>query len=543
MTVHGLTGARASHRPVAAEAPRREHARSPVAAPLSSSVVVSVLLSTVISMGFLATSPRFAHWFIIPVTVCGILIGIDAAAWLFGRIDVFDPVGIIGLLGFHVFFLAPLLHVSWDHWMAYVVGPADWRPWLGWMAALNAIGLLCYRFTRRVLSSRRSQSARTEWRTVSGRFSIAVTAALLATAVLQVWVYAQHGGVLAYIDHATSTERFDEASSFAGTGWILTMSESFPILAMIAFAAYSRDHPHARRWAVLAPALVVFVALQLLFGGLRGSRSNTIWSLFWAVGIVHLWIRPLRRGTICVGLVGTLLFMYLYGFFKDMGLDAFRAFESGSAREELEGRTQRKFETLILDDLGRSDVQAFVLSRLMESDRDYGYALGRTYLGTLALLIPASVWPDRPPTKVQEGTEVQYGDGTYLPYGQNKLVSLRVYGLAGETMLNFGPVAIPIAFVVFGCIVEWTRRRTLAWSSRDSRQLLVPFLVNLCFLVLISDSDNILFFVIKSGFAPLALVLLTSQISEVRHHAPRAGNPPGRRSLRPLGVRPSFEAW
>jgi hypothetical protein len=220
-----------------------------------------------------------------------------------------------------------------------------------------------------------------------------------------------------------------------------------------------------------------------------------------------------------VGLVGTLLFMYLYGFFKDAGLDAFRAIESASARAELEGRTQRKFDTLILGDLGRSDVQAFVLSRLMESGRDYQYALGRTYLGTLAILIPSSVWPDRPPTKVQEGTEVQYGNGTYVPYGRNRLVSLRVYGLAGETMLNFGPAAIPIAFVVFGCLVEWIRRRTQAWSSRDSRQLLMPFLVNLCFLVLIADSDNILFFVIKSGLAPFALIFLTSQISHVRHHA------------------------
>ena len=527
MTVHGLAGARAFHRG-AAGAPRREPARTSVATPFSSSGFVSVLLSTVISMGFLATSPQFAHWFIIPVTVCGILIGIDAVAWLFGRTDVFDPVGIIGLLGFHIFFLAPLLHVSWDYWMGYVVGPVDWRPWLGWMAALNAIGLLCYQFTRRVLSSRRRQSARTEWRTVPGRFYIVVTAALLATAALQVWVYAQHGGVLAYIDEATSPERFNEESSFAGTGWILTLSESFPILAMIGFAVYARERSHARHWAVLGPTLVLFVALQLLFGGLRGSRSNTIWGLFWAVGIVHVWIRPVRRGTICVGLVGMMLFMYLYGFFKDAGLDALRAFESGSNRAELEDRTQRNFETLILGDLGRSDVQALVLSRLMESGREYQYALGRTYLGTLAILIPASIWPDRPLTKVLEGTELQYGNGTYVPYGPNRLVSLNVYGLAGETMLNFGPVAIPIAFVVFGCIVEWTRRRTLAWSSRDVRQLLVPYLVNLCFQVLVNDSDIILFFIIKSGFAPLALLFLTSQVSDVRHHAVNR-QPAGRR--------------
>ena len=63
-------------------------------------------------------------------------------------LDVFDPIGILGLFGVQLFLLAPLLHVSWDYWLDEVIPPRDWRPWLGGMAALNFVGLLAYRATR-----------------------------------------------------------------------------------------------------------------------------------------------------------------------------------------------------------------------------------------------------------------------------------------------------------------------------------------------------------------------------------------------------------
>ena len=70
--------------------------------------------------GFLLASEQTAHWFIIPVLFCGVLIGCDAIDWFRGRLSLFDPAGIIGLVGVHFFFLAPLLHVTWDSWMLYI---------------------------------------------------------------------------------------------------------------------------------------------------------------------------------------------------------------------------------------------------------------------------------------------------------------------------------------------------------------------------------------------------------------------------------------
>jgi hypothetical protein len=301
----------------------------------------------------------------------------------------------------------------------------------------------------------------------------------------------------------------NQLDSFRGMGWIFTISESFPILGMMAFAVLVQNKPHFKSWAILVLMLIVYFILVIFFGGLRGSRSNTIWSLFWALGIIHFWIRPVSKKMIAVGLVFLLLFMYFYGFYKSAGLDGLAAFNSSEARTELSDETGRDLRTAILGDLGRSDVQAFLLYRMVAPDRDYQYAWGRTYLGALAQLIPASVWPDRIPTKVKEGTEAQFGMGSFDPV---KWRSGNVYGLAGETMLNFGPGLVPFSFLILGFAVGSVRRFMIDADASDIRVLLLPFLVNLCFVVLVSDSDNDIFFLIKDGSIPFLVVLIGSSI-------------------------------
>src|SRR5262249_26329541 len=117
--------------------------------------VLAALVCVVTVLGFLADSEELQHWLLVPVTLCGILVGKDAIDWLLGRMNLFDPAGIIGVLGVHFFFLAPLLHVAWDYWLEYVVPPPDWRDWIGEMAFLNLGGLLVYRFVRDLVDTQR----------------------------------------------------------------------------------------------------------------------------------------------------------------------------------------------------------------------------------------------------------------------------------------------------------------------------------------------------------------------------------------------------
>jgi hypothetical protein len=455
--------------------------------------------------GFLLASEQIAHWFVIPVLFCGVLIGCDAIDWFRGRLSLFDPAGIIGLVGVHFFFLAPLLHVAWNSWMLYIVPPPDWRDWLGGMAIVNGAGLVLYRCgKRRAAIWGKCTRKETVWRLNRKQLLWGAGYGLILSGVLQIWIYAQQGGIIGYIDTFTQALHDPESSSaFKGMGWIFMLSESFPILGMVYFAVYTGRSKTARTWLVICLVLLGFFVVQMLFGGLRGSRSNTIWALFWAAGIIHFWTRPLNRTVVFAGVCFLVVFMYLYGFYKDLGKDSLTAFEAGAIPAEASIKTRRTLDVLILGDLGRADVQAFLLYRLSRPDRDYQYAWGETYLASATLLIPRAFWPDRPPGKVKAGTEAQYGVGSW---DENTWRSSLVYGLAGETMLNFGPIAVPFAYLIFGVIVGRLQHFFSTLRHWDTRLLLYPFLVSLCFSFLQSDSDNLLFIFIKDGLVPILII-------------------------------------
>ena len=485
---------------------------SPRQAAYKHSFFISFFLTILIVAEFLPHSDQYWHWFVIPVTLSGILIGIDAVDWFRGRLEIFDPVGIIGLLGFHFFFLAPLLHIRWDAWLEpWYTPPPDWRPWLGYMAILNFMGLCIYRLSRSFGNTPAKHQSKRKiiWTVNQKRFLPVLMIALLLSATLQVLTYQKFGGVMSYINAATSTSPSTDADSsqFQGMGMIFIVSESFPILAMMGFAVSAQKYKRLRTLPVLIGVLIVFLVLQMFFGGLRGSRSNTIWALFWALGIVHFWLRSVTKKEIAFGLVFLMFFMYIYGFYKGGGIEGVQKAlqEDSSGAEEKSGRT---WKGMLLGDLGRSDVQAFVLYRMMRANSDYQYAWGRTYFAATTIMIPGAILPNKPPNKSMEGTNVMSGMGSYNPQEPGKWVASKVYGLAGEVMLNFGPLPVPFAFIVLGLIVGLVKRCLVTWDSTDIRLLLLPMMVNFCFVVLVSDFDNDIFFLFKNAGFPILLICI-----------------------------------
>lgn len=480
----------------------------------SSSFFFATLLALGIVGGFAAVSESSRHWFLIPVFVCGILIGGDALDWLRGRLDVFDAAGLVGLLGFHFFFLAPLLHVTRDYWMPEIVPPADWREWIGYMAGLNAIGLLVYLGARRGFKrDKRPLTNQTIWQIEPQRFWIIITLALATSALLQIWIYTRFGGIAGYI---TAIVEPSGTGAAQGLGWLFTLAETFPLFSIMAWAVYAREKKIGRSWWAILLVLLAYFVIALLFGGLRGSRSNTIWGLLCAVGIIHAWIRPFPRKLILIGGVLFFLFMYFYGFFKAAGLEGLQAIGDADTRDQIIAVSGRNLDYVILGDLGRSDVQAYVLYRLSQPDSDYEYAWGRTYLGGIVSVIPSALWPDRPLTKVKEGTEVLYGAGTYQA---NEFWSSRQYGLSGEAMLNFGAVGVLVAFLVFALIVSRVQRFRLGKSSNDSRLLVFPALAISCLVIVATDSDNLMLYLFKQLFIPFTILLLSVRVSSVEFAA------------------------
>lgn len=464
----------------------------------------SALLSTAILAYFLIASPACRHWFAAPVFLCGLLIGIDLMDWLRGRMNLLDPVGFLGALGYLNFFVTPFIHVMIDQWMMYITPPPDWREWLGKMGMVDAAAIAVYMIVCRIGRPGRVEAPFRPW--VIERPALVLGTALLATAALQAYVYAHFGGIDGYI--ALFEKEADTGkSSFTGWGWIFNISESFPRLAFIGATLWLWRRRKQPSWLLLGTILAVFFGLLILFGGLRGLRSNTVWSLFWAVGVVHFCLRPLSRKSIAFGIAGLLGFMVLYGAYKHGGSKDFERAVSGEETKKGTSVTR-----VVLWDLARADVQAFLLYRMSRTGTDYQPVWGRTYLGAVSLLIPEALWPERPPTKIHEGTQILWGPDAVL-WGK----ASNLYGLGGEAMLNFGPAGVPVAFAVFALIIRGVRRFVYRLHPRDGRTFLLPVFLSLCILGLVCDSDNVLYFFFQYSTAPgLVLLLVCRPIPQSR---------------------------
>ena len=80
------------------------------------------------------------------------------------------------------------------------------------------------------------------------------------SAVLQLLVYQKFGGISNYIEAATREANREGEGEFAGSGIVFLFSESFPILAMMGFAAYAV--PGQGGAATIAPDLGAAPALS-----------------------------------------------------------------------------------------------------------------------------------------------------------------------------------------------------------------------------------------------------------------------------------------
>jgi len=452
-----------------------------------------------LSLAIVFVSEACMHWFMIPVLLCGMLLAKDAYDWFTWKVDVFNPLGIVAFLGLHFFYLAPILHVCLDSWMRLVIPPTDWRPWLGYMGILNMICLAIYKSISGNKYFAQKAPLKTQWLLDERRFWFVCSIALLITMLVQVYVYHSFGGILAYI-HAYE----DQSEAFRGMGWIFTISEGFPILAFMAYAVIARKNPMFRSWSIIILAIVLFLLARTLFGGMRGSRGNIIWALFWAVGIIHFWIRPLNHKIIIPSLLFLVVFMYLYGLYKSHGVVAVNVLRNPLQAVELADERGRTLDKILLGDLGRADVQAYLLYSTLNPKNEYTYKWGATYVDSLMLLLPKSLRPDLV-GKGEAGTEAQYG------YYSEAFLSSRIYGMAGEAMLNWGIFSIPFAFVLYGLIMGKINHFAINIHKDDVRALFVPFIINMGISLLINDSDNFVFGFIKNGAVPSLVMLLSSK--------------------------------
>jgi superoxide dismutase len=440
------------------------------------------------------------HWFLIPVFVSGVLIGVDFFSWLRGKLDLLEPTGLVGAYGYYFFFIAPLLTVLWQYHTRELPVAPDWRDWIGGMAALNCAGLIIYLGTKNFLG-RRTYPPKTVWRIRHNRFVHIMALVLPISALVQLLIFSKFGGIWEFMQaFSTDTKAFD------GMGWQFLIAEAFPCLLAVFTLVCKRDALRQTPWTPIALLAFAFFVTKLIFGGLRGSRSNTVWAMFWLCGAIHAWTKPVPRHLVAIGIALLVIFMYAYGFYKAQGVDALETLQSSEEMNTTANRTGRTLDTTLLGDLARSETQAYLLYRLADV-RDYDYAAGTTYVSAFMVILPKTFRPDWISSKVEKGTEALYGRGIF---STEYVSASQVYGLAGEAMLNFSPVSIPLAFSALAFVVVKSRALQFAHPD-DARRLLLPFLVNMCILVLNSDLDNIIVFFLTTALPVLTILKFSTR--------------------------------
>lgn len=464
--------------------------------------VLSAAIVVLVTFAAALWNQSVLHWFLAPVMACGILTAVDIVRWLRGKLDLFDPKTIIACVAFYGFFVAPLLNVCWD---TYGVGDlpywGDWRPWLGAMAALTALGLAAYRLFHDIAFSHTKPSAQ-RWEINQRKtYPFFAFGLLLSVAGTVAFLWQLNG--LAGLVHSFESD----PEAFAGKGWLLIFAWPMSILLFIAVVyllTRSGNPEHRRRNLIIAVSLLIVAgAIHFLIVGSYGSRGTTVWALFWMLGIIHYRVRALPKKLMAAGIAFLIGFMYFYGFYKEKKIEALSVLRAPSTWLDPAGY-QRNFKYLLLGDLARADSNAFILRNLVVDPDDYDYRWGLTYIGAFAFVIPSDFWPGRPEIRVDAGSEALWGKSTQLR-------SSRLYGLGGEALLNFGLWGVAPIFAVYGAILGWYRRKLNSWNSADARMFLAPFFTAMLVMGLVYDSDVLLFTFITEGFLTILVVFAASQ--------------------------------
>jgi hypothetical protein len=391
----------------------------------------------------------------------------------------------VTLLVFHNTFLAPVLHLLWDWYTPLVRVPQDPWEWFGRLAIVNVVSLTCfelaYRHTvasapvlRPLLHVRRS------------RLALALAMGGVVAVAAQAVLLHHFGGPSGLID-AYETR----GEEFAGMGVFLMLAWPFPLITLLEILILLSRRPTARPGGhVIAGLLATFAVVHLAWAGLHGSRLSMLGGIFLAAGFCHFLIRRFRIRSVLIGVAAALIFSFVYSFYKGAGREGVAIALSGAGGlAQAEQQTGRDVGWLMLGDLARADVQMEVLWTMYDANPDYELKLGGTYVGA-AIFIPRTLWPTRPRGAQEAYSELQDGR---TAFSDGEIPNSRVFGLSGETLLNFGWTGVPIAHVVFGILIGFVRRGIDSLRPGDARHLFAPLAVLLVTALYLLDLSQVMF--------------------------------------------------
>jgi uncharacterized integral membrane protein len=87
----------------------------------------------------------------------------------------------------------------------------------------------------------------------------------------------------------------------------------------------------------------------------------------------------------------------------------------------------------------------------------------------------------------------------------------RMWGIAGNMMLNFGIYSVPFGYLILGVFVGWSQRVVRKWrATSDIRLLFAPLLVMLALIILAMDPQVMTMYTLRYFMLPILIVFFGS---------------------------------
>lgn len=467
--------------------------------------MISSLVTLMLTIYFLIIGINIFELFYFICFVNGVLILRDGIDFLTSKIDTFDPVGLIGLIGYFLFFISPVLQSHWDYW-PFIPNLTEEKDWMLFWAITNFFGILIYQYISKFGINKKINNYGYYFNVK--KFNIIMPIALLISFGMQMYIYSKFGGISGFIDTFTSRQNEGLVKAgedpFDGLGLPMLFAESFKILIAI-YLIFKLDKIKKHKGNIkFILIMVFFVLIFLLFGGLRGSRSSTVFALFFAAGMYHYWVKKISIKFVFVGILSVSAFLTTYYWYKIAGSEGIRAVFDSNYRNSLNTARQDASKYVIVRDLGRMDVQTLALKRYIGENYEYSY--GRTYATAIFSVVPKVILPFKPDQITKEKTEILHGIGSYIK-DEPRQTTL-VLGQYGEAFINFGVLGIFLYFSILGIIVRKIRQYSAVLQAWDVRRFLLPIFSIIPILMMITDMNVIILNMTRYLFFPFLVFML-----------------------------------
>ena len=421
--------------------------------------------------------------YLFPLSLCGIVSLCNVVKYLF-RPRFFENIYlVVWIVLFINSFVAPLIHFFHDFWVDNLpFCPSDWSNYAFLTSLFYFVGILI--FSVLLTTPKSIIPYKSVW-VVKKSATRIVCCLFVLSFLVQVYIYMQMGGIVGYIANFTDNEE-----SFSGLGMYFLLSELGPYLYLIYFVVKNKDKNIGS--VKISVFFVVFLLLALFFGGLRGSRSNTLFTLIQGILTIHLLLYRFNLKHVCFFVIFFFVFMYVGRLYKDQGINIVNVQNAVETRQALTKNDLSQVEMIVIGDLSRYGINTYEICRLL-TNPDYDLKWGQTYFWGVLTFVPlGSIVIDNFDIKgrSESAEELMYGKNTGY-------VNSRIFGLLGEWLLNFGLYMFFIPYIIMGFILRKMRVATMRILYSDIRMLMLPVVMVFVPTLILSDSSNIVFFFLK----------------------------------------------